>query len=232
MNMEVFVGSELRKVHFEYKRIKNIYLSVNSDGSLKIKCPRYINHEEIYNFIKDKEKWILKQLNKPKASTMDQLTGAEGGIATWLGKKYKVRFDESKRNFLSFEDDYLVYYLNDRSKENIDRVFYKYAKKQLAYIIKDRRSEWDNFICLNNGLRLPEISIKYTTSQWGSCIPSKNKISISTRLIHHPISCLDYVLLHEYTHLLVPNHSKEFYRVVSSYMPDYKRYSDVLKERL
>lgn len=230
--MEVFVDGELRKVNIEYKRIKNIYLSISNDGSLAVKCPRYVNHAEIYSFIKSKERWISKQLKKPKASTMDQLTGAEGNIATWLGKKYKVRFEESRRNFISFEDDYLVYYLKDNSKENIDKTFYKYAKKQLQYIIDERRIEWDNFICFSNGLRLPEINIKYTTSQWGSCTPSKNRISISTRLIHHPISCLDYVLLHEYAHLLIPNHSKAFYDIIKQYMPDYKKYTAILKERL
>lgn len=230
--MEVFVCEELRKVHLTHKRIRNIYLRVNSDGSLDIKCPWYVNQGDIYDFIKSKESWISKQLKKPKASTMNQLTGAEGDVATWLGKKYKVRFEESKRNFISFEDDYLVYYLRDRSKENIDKTFYKYAKKQLAYIIKERRSEWDNFICLMNGLDYPEIVIKYTTSQWGSCNIMKNKISISTRLIHHPIGCLDYVLLHEYAHLLVPNHSKAFYDVIKKYMPDYKKYTNILKERL
>jgi len=36
------------------------------------------------------------------------------------------------------------------------------------------------------------------------------------------VQCLDYVLLHEYAHLLVPNHSKKFYDLVGSFMPDYR----------
>ncbi len=230
--MEVYVAGELRKVNFIYKRIKNIYLSVNDDGSLQIKCHRLVGKEYIYAFIKEKEKWIAKQINKPKASSVEQLTGASGNEATWLGKKYKVKYIEAKRNFIAFEDDCLVYYLKDINQEIIDKTFYKYAKKQLTYMIQERRIEWDNFICLANGLPLPEINIKYTTSQWGSCNPSKNKISISTRLIHHPPGCLDYVLLHEYAHLLILNHSKDFYEIIAKYMPDYKKYTNILKNRL
>ena len=59
-------------------------------------------------------------------------------------------------------------------------------------------------------------------SRWGVCFPNKHSITLSTRLIHYPVECFEYVLLHEYAHFLVPNHSKEFYEVIEKYMPDYK----------
>ena len=136
---------------------------------------------------------------------------------------------EAKRNYLLVQEDSIDFYLKDFSKETIEKTFYIYAKKQLEIMIEDRRVEWDNWICLMNGIKEPTITVKYTTSQWGSCIMDKSKISVSTRLIHYPSQCLDYILLHEYTHLLVPNHSKEFYAFVRSYMPDYKEISRLLK---
>ncbi|MBQ1625320.1 MAG: M48 family metallopeptidase, partial [Erysipelotrichaceae bacterium] len=51
----------------------------------------------------------------------------------------------------------------------------------------------------------------------------KNSITISSYLIHYPLYCLEYIMVHEMTHFIVPNHSKRFYEVVVNNMPDYKR---------
>ena len=107
-------------------------------------------------------------------------------------------------------------------QERIEKTFYDYAARQLQAMILERRGEWDREICQKNHIPLPRITLKYMTSRWGSCTPASRHISISKRLIHYPVRCLDYVLLHEYAHLLVPNHSKAFYQVISEYMPDYK----------
>ena len=78
-------------------------------------------------------------------------------------------------------------------------------------------------------LKEPEISIRYMTSKWGVCYPQKAKIVLSTRLIHYPVECMEYVLLHEYVHFLVPNHSRTFYDTVRRHMPDYAFRKKLLK---
>ena len=231
--MEVFVAGEMRPVTIEYKRKnRNIYLRVQEDRSLFVTTPYGVDMDEIEAFILENEKFILRRLNDPLPKTIEQLTGADGNEAVWLGKHYPIEFVQAKNNFISFENDKLVYYLKDQSKETIEKVFYEFGNKQLEMFIEERREEWDNWICLIRGLPLPKIKIKYMTSQWGSCNFGTNSISISSRLIHYPVQCLDYVLLHEYAHLIVPDHSKAFYDLVKTYMPDYKAYSDLLKGEL
>ncbi len=231
--IEVYVAGENRPVTIERKRKnRNIYLRVKEDRSLFVTTPYGIDIEYIIQFIKDNEKFILRRLNDPLPQTVEQLTGANGNETVWLGKHYPIEYVTAKTNFISFENDKLVYYLTDQSKETIEKTFFEFASKQLRMFIEERREEWDSWICRINGLEIPTITLKYMTSQWGSCNYRKNKISISLRLIHYPVQCLDYVLLHEYAHLLVPNHSKEFYDVVKTFMPDYKVYSDLLKGTL
>ncbi len=63
-------------------------------------------------------------------------------------------------------------------------------------------------------------SIKYVTNQdqrFGSCTPATGTIRISHRLAEMPLWVLDYVLVHELAHLLQPNHSQRFWRLVSRY---------------
>ena len=79
-------------------------------------------------------------------------------------------------------------------------------------------------------MEVPELKCRIMTSKWGVCYTRKNKITVSSYLIHYPLQCLEYIMVHEMTHFIVPNHSKRFYEVVANHMPDYKSASNRLKQ--
>ena len=69
------------------------------------------------------------------------------------------------------------------------------------------------------GLASP-VSIAWVTNQnsrWGSCTPADGTIRISSRVKGMPSWVLDYVILHELTHLLQPGHGGEFWTLLESY---------------
>lgn len=225
--MKVFIAGIERNVTIQKKRIRNIILRIEEDGNLKVSCPYYVGEEDVKRFIYEKSDWIMKNTITLNKKHHEILTGSTGE-ATWLGKKYPVELHPSSSDKIFFYEDKLVYYLKDMSKKHIDEVFYKYAKKELFKIITEKRTFLDESICKENGKEYPYITIRMMKTQWGSCSPHRSHISMSTRLIHYPIECIHYVLIHEYSHLLVANHSKAFYDVVRKYMPDYKKYEKVL----
>ena len=67
------------------------------------------------------------------------------------------------------------------------------------------------------------------SSKWGVCYTRKNLINISSYLIHYPFECLEYIIVHEMTHFIIPNHSKRFYEIVANNMPNHKQVADKLK---
>ena len=71
------------------------------------------------------------------------------------------------------------------------------------------------------GLSPKEIRIKKLKSAWGIC-SSKQYISINQNLMAYSRHAIEYVCLHEVCHLKHMNHSKEFWKMVEKYMPDYK----------
>lgn len=73
------------------------------------------------------------------------------------------------------------------------------------------------------------ITIRDQKTRWGSC-SSRGTLSFNYRLIFAPPKILDYVVVHELCHLTHMNHSKEFWNMVSSVMPDYKECKAWLKE--
>jgi len=63
-------------------------------------------------------------------------------------------------------------------------------------------------------------TVRWVTNQntrWGSCTPAEGSIRLSHRLRDMPEYVVDYVLLHELAHLLVPGHGPRFWRLLEAY---------------
>ncbi len=80
------------------------------------------------------------------------------------------------------------------------------------------------------GVRYPEIKFRKMTSQWGNCRKEKGILTFNTYLMFAPLECVEYVVLHEFTHFLHPDHSKNFYEELSKVCPDWKIYRKKLNE--
>ena len=59
-------------------------------------------------------------------------------------------------------------------------------------------------------------------TRWGTCNTVTGKIWLNLQLAKKPLICLEYVILHELTHLKVRNHGKDFIAVMDRYMPDWQ----------
>lgn len=69
----------------------------------------------------------------------------------------------------------------------------------------------------------PLLKFRKMKSRWGSCNYVKGIITLSTNLIYCTKEQIYYVIVHEFSHFLIHNHSKDFYNVVSEFCKDYKR---------
>lgn len=79
------------------------------------------------------------------------------------------------------------------------------------------------------GVRAGKLVYRNMTSRWGSCQPSTGRICINTRLALYPPECLEYVVVHELCHLLVRNHSSEFWGLVEAALPHWREARDKLR---
>ncbi len=76
--------------------------------------------------------------------------------------------------------------------------------------------------------------IKFTIGnmkgKWGMCRPTKREIVLNIELMKKSLIEIDSVIVHEITHLKHPNHSKNFYKHIDKYFPDYKQVNKKLNQ--
>jgi len=80
------------------------------------------------------------------------------------------------------------------------------------------------------GVPFPKIVFRKMKSKWGSCHYIKGLLTFNTNLMYAPIECIEYIVLHEFTHFLVQNHSAKFYEELSKVCPNWKRRRNRLKD--
>ena len=80
------------------------------------------------------------------------------------------------------------------------------------------------------GVKFPMLKFRKMISRWGSCQPKRGILTFNISLIEAPIACIEYVVVHEFTHFLQPNHSKKFYTQFTMFMPDWVERKKILEK--
>lgn len=111
------------------------------------------------------------------------------------------------------------------------------VKEQKQYYTEDEVKELTLALCdkvypyyQKRGVRYPEIKFRKMVSRWGSCHTKKGILTFSTNLMYAPAECIEYVVWHEFTHFLQPNHSTRFYDELAKVCPNWKECRKKLKE--
>lgn len=79
------------------------------------------------------------------------------------------------------------------------------------------------------GVHVQKLAYRNMKTRWGSCQPSTGRVCINVRLALYPPECLEYVVVHELCHLLVPGHGAAFHELMDRVMPDWKKRRAKLK---
>lgn len=225
--MKILLNDSEFNVEIERKRIKNMYLRVRLDHTLFITAHPSVPQHQIEAFIESRKDWILKTFEKETKREKQNRKGINGPILFLLGEKKYVRYEIAKRSHVLLDEDVITFYVPEINDSEIMKAFQSFAKPYLMKILDIQRVRWDRVMEMYR-VNLPTIKIKSMTSKWGSCLVEKSLITMNLSLIHYPLECIDYVLWHEYVHLIVPNHSKRFYDLLAHHMPEYKTAKDKL----
>ncbi len=233
---EIQYGS--KKITFElvFAERKTLEISVLPDQSVFVKAPRGKPLEEVLSRVQKRARWILKQklYFSSFQSAAPQKEYVSGETFHYLGRQYRLKVIQLNPNGeaacnedVKLQGKYFNIYTvskHDRRKVKnlLDGWYRKHADQKL-----NQRLDICTRIMQKYGIERPLMEIRIMKNRWGSFTPS-GKILLNPKLIEWPTYCIDYVILHELCHLKHPNHSKDFYRLLSAVLPEWRE----IKSRL
>jgi len=207
------------------KNVKNLTIRIKPTAEIVVSVPKRLPDEVVNEFIKSKENWIKSKLKIISSRIKHQKEYVSGENFEYLGKNYRLKVIESKKEYVKLDKEFCYLYVKNKNdfakKYKLIENWYREKAKEIFFL----KIEKYNKITQKE---INKITIRKMKTRWGSCNYNKKYINLNLELIKKPIECIEYVVFHELTHLIHPNHSKEFYDYISTYMPDWKR----RKERL
>lgn len=216
------------KVEITRKKIKNIILKVTPDGRVLISAPTRVPQSYLKEFIKTKEDWIVKKLEEAKNRNKKELNYESDEEIIYLGKKYYLEVINSYNEKVFIQDEKIyIYCLENSTTEDRERIFKTWLKVELEIILKALTYKIGKMI----GYLPNEIRIRDMKSRWGSCISTRKVITYNLQLAFQPLPLIEYVVLHELAHIPYPNHQKEFWNFVETFIPDWKERRKLLNKR-
>lgn len=206
------------------KNIKGINLKVYRNCTVKLSLPMYIPDEWVAKFLEKKKKWIDTQITKYKESSgINTLDAIKNGTSVqFLGKDMRVHIQKAEKDRITIEEKIILVGVKNGDIEKANKLFANWWKTEAAKIYEKEKGNLYHKIFAKYKIEEPKLYVKKMKTLWGSCTPNKCKITLNEYLVKANIRCIQYVILHELTHLLYPNHSKDFYNFLTIQMPDWQ----------
>ena len=211
------------------KPIKNLILRVTREGQVNISAPRRCSMKTIEAFLLQKKDWVIKQQQQaqeqPIPKTMQLITGEQ---QIYLGRAYTVLIHETTTSpNIRLQDHQLLCFFKTSMKDEQKHVLMTaWYRQQMKALLPPLFEKWEAII----GVKTDDWGVKAMKTRWGSCNTRKKRIWLNLHLIHHPLICLEYVLVHELVHLLEPSHNKRFYQLMGQFMPAWKEHKQLLEK--
>ncbi|BAQ12480.1 zinc-dependent protease [Clostridium botulinum B2 128] len=214
---------------FEYilkiKKRKTISIKIGKEFIIEVTAPLGTNEYTIEQVLKKEERWIIKKIKKLKE--VENFNGYY-----YLGELYYLKIKEVKSLYFKLELDsnkFMVYINSGILKEKREVIIKdnleKFYKEQAVKVLKERTDYYSGIL----KVAPKNIVVKNQKTLWGSC-SSKGNINYNYKIVMAPLKILDYIVVHELCHLVHMNHSKDFWHLVESIIPDFKERRNWLKE--
>lgn len=218
---------EINGVVLEYQLRRSSRRSIGfliADEGLRITAPRWVTLAQIEQAIVEKQQWILSKLRE-KQERVDRRAQAsmqwvDGARLPYLGGHLSLRLQPGRRLSLHYEPaqaSLIVTMPPDTSEQQLQ-------EKVRTWLQHEARREFLSRLPIFAqalGVHYQSMHLSSANTRWGSCT-AQGKIRLNWRLIHFSSEIIDYVVVHELSHLREMNHSPRFWATVGSVLPNYE----------
>lgn len=214
----VVAGIEVELVR---KRVKRLSLRVYPpDGRVRVTVPYGTPDPTIHEAVRARAGWIRGHQHRfrsmPQPSSTLYVSGETHYVA---GVPHRLELQVGSTKGVRFAQGRLVLDATPACgraarQARLESWYRQYLKDQLPDLIRI----WS----MRMQVQPPEFRIKRMSTRWGSCNPRAGRIWLNLALAFRRPELLEYVVVHELAHLLVPDHGPEFKAVMTQYMPHWR----------
>ena len=227
----VLQGMVIHYFH-QHARRKTIGMLVGQDG-LEVRAPRWVGRGEIEAALIERGPWIVRKLAEAQQAQKQRLAQAidwaDGALVPYLGQHLRLVLDPTLQR-AAFDqalkpcenDAFAHWHLHLGLTQQASPTQIRDATQ--AWLMQAARRRFnerlDHFAAILQ-VTWTHLSLSSAQTRWGTA-SADGRIRLNWRLIHFRPSVIDYVVVHELSHLRVMNHSPQFWDTVASVVPDYQ----------
>ena len=206
-------------MNLDYKVIysdrRTLRITVERDRSVTVRVPNGTEDSQIHKAIESKKEWIWLKLQSQQKYTAEKnsMEFVSGERILYLGRNYRLEIVRSSKREISLQGKFFI---AADSRGEATQMFRTWFAEKARKRIPPRAS----IFAKQMGTDYKSVVISNLKYRWGSCTP-KGNLNFNWRLIKAPMFVIDYVIVHEIAHLMEPNHSERFWRIVESQAPAY-----------
>jgi predicted metal-dependent hydrolase len=226
---DVEVGSERIEFSLVRRVRKTLAVNVHPDATVEVIAPAETSLAAVKKSLKAKLLWVNRQRSYFNqflpALPPKQCVGGETHY--YLGKQYRLKVHVAFQEAVKLKAGYLHVYTRDKANRSrigtlVDDWYREKAESRFHQEVGKLLPKLSRY-----GVQQPILQLRKMQKRWGSC-SANGRILLNPEVIKAPPQCIEYVVMHELCHLVVPSHSRKYYRLLERVMPDWER----RKERL
>jgi len=208
----------------KYSARKTISIIVERDRSVIVRAPLNTSEELIAKEISKRKRLLVKKIehNQKYPFPKPAKEFVSGETLLYLGMNYKLYVTDNLNEGVVFDNKFFI---DKNNQKQANKLFKEWYIKSATEIIVPKAKA----IAKQLGVAYHNINILDLKYRWGSCTP-KDNIHFNWRIIKAPMTVIEYIIVHELTHLLEANHTPEFWNRVAVMQPNFSKAKNWLKE--
>jgi len=225
------------------KQARALRITVHPDCRVTVTAPLSMPDEQVYGFLRARGDWIEKHRERYRTKKRKR-PGAKNdftdGEAYYIwGQPYQLEVTERRGNpkiVLEAADEgpgvMKMFVRPGAVKAQKQALLDKYKRRLVEEAAPPVIAKWEKALgkmAEEEGrrrkkpvIKIEKLYLMKMKTHWGSCNHTRRTIRLNTELAGRGPECLDYVVLHELVHLLVPSHNADFYRYMNALLPGWK----------
>ena len=230
----ITLAGETISYTLERKAVKNINMRLRPETGLLVSAPMHVPSERVEQILQQHAAKILQTLHqyadaaeKPKQYPVHYTAGEP---VLYLGKSCRLAVERGSRESVLVQGETIRLLVKQPENEQVrKRVFDSWWENACEKAVRNLcRAVYPVFEA--KGVAFPEIRFRHMVSQWGNCRPTRGVLTFNLRLLAAPVRCMEYVVMHEFSHFLHPDHSPAFYAEIAAELPDWKQLQKQLRD--